>query len=138
MLEKLQAVENRYEELCAKSEQPDFYADPKKAAAILREQNDLEPIIKAFREYRRARQDMIDAESLMSDHSMFFYDNVDTGYFCPCSEERMERALIAIGKKDLQEIIETDGHAELKCHFCRRSFDFDKEKLLDILEKAKG
>ena len=78
------------------------------------------------------------AESLMSDHSMFFYDNVDTGYFCPCSEERMERALIAIGKKDLQEIIETDGHAELKCHFCRRSFDFDKEKLLDILEKAKG
>ena len=42
MLEKLQAVENRYEELCARSEQPDFYADPKKAAAILREQNDLE------------------------------------------------------------------------------------------------
>ena len=37
MLEKLQAVENRYEELCARSEQPDFYADPKKAAALLRE-----------------------------------------------------------------------------------------------------
>ncbi len=70
MLEKLQAVENRYEELCARSEQPDFYADPKKAAAILREQNDLEPIIKAFREYRRARQDMIDAESLMGDPEM--------------------------------------------------------------------
>ena len=34
MLDKLQAVENRYEELCARSEQPDFYADPKKAAAI--------------------------------------------------------------------------------------------------------
>ena len=32
MLDKLQAVENRYEELCARSEQPDFYADPKKAA----------------------------------------------------------------------------------------------------------
>ena len=70
MLEKLQAVENRYEELCARAEQPDFYADPKKAAAILREQNDLEPIIKAFREYRRARQDMKDAEELMSDPEM--------------------------------------------------------------------
>ena len=70
MLDKLQAVENRYEELCAKSEQPDFYADPKKAAAILREQNDLEPIIKAFREYRCARQDMKDAEELMSDPEM--------------------------------------------------------------------
>jgi len=37
MLEKLQAVENRYEELCFRSEQPDFYADPKRAAAFLRE-----------------------------------------------------------------------------------------------------
>ena len=37
MLEKLRAVENRYDELCARSEQPDFYADPQKAARLLRE-----------------------------------------------------------------------------------------------------
>ena len=49
MLDKLQAVESRYEELCARSEQPDFYNDPKKAAAILRERNDLEPIIDTYR-----------------------------------------------------------------------------------------
>ena len=47
MLNKLEAVANRYEELCARSEQPDFYIDPKKAAQILRERNDLEPIIEA-------------------------------------------------------------------------------------------
>ena len=40
MLNKLQAVANRFEELCARSEQPDFYNDPKKATAILRERND--------------------------------------------------------------------------------------------------
>ena len=51
MISKLQAVESRFEELCAKSEQPDFYSDPKKAAAILRERNDLEPIIAAYRAY---------------------------------------------------------------------------------------
>ena len=39
MLDKLRAVENRYEELCAKSEQPDFYSDPKKAANLLREKD---------------------------------------------------------------------------------------------------
>ena len=39
MLDKLQAVASRYEELCARSEQPDFYNDPKKAAAFLREKN---------------------------------------------------------------------------------------------------
>jgi len=70
MLEKLRAVESRYEELCAKSEQPDFYADPKKAAALLREKNDLEPVIEAFRAYKQAEQDMADAQELMSDPEM--------------------------------------------------------------------
>ena len=70
MLDKLAAVESRYEEICARSEQPDFYADPKKAAAFLREKNDLEPIIEAYRDYRRAEQDMRDAQELMSDPEM--------------------------------------------------------------------
>ena len=70
MLEKLAAVANRFEELCARSEQPDFYNDPKKAAAILRERNDLEPIIEAYRAYKNAEQEMADAEELMSDPEM--------------------------------------------------------------------
>ena len=70
MLDKLAAVANRFEELCARSEQPDFYNDPKKAAAILRERNDLEPIIEAYRAYRNAEQEMLDAEELMSDPEM--------------------------------------------------------------------
>ena len=70
MLDKLQAVANRFEELCARSEQPDFYNDPKKAAAILRERNDLEPIIEAYSAYRTAERDMQDAEELMSDPEM--------------------------------------------------------------------
>ena len=70
MLDKLAAVESRYEEICARSEQPDFYADPKRAAAFLREKNDLEPIIEAYRAYRSAQQDMADAEELMADPEM--------------------------------------------------------------------
>ena len=70
MLDKLAAVENRYEEICARSEQPDFYNDPKTAAATLREKNDLEPIIEAFRDYRTAQRDMLEAEELMSDPEM--------------------------------------------------------------------
>ena len=70
MLEKLQAVENRFEEICARSEQPDFYADPKKAAATLRERNQLEPIVEAYRAYRQAEKDMAEAEELMADPEM--------------------------------------------------------------------
>ena len=70
MLDKLQAICNKYEELSAKSEQPDFYADPQKAAKLLREKNDLEPIVEAFHAYNQAQQDMADAQELMADPVM--------------------------------------------------------------------
>ena len=66
MLDKLNALEDKYVELCARAEQPDFYADPKKAAAYLREQKELEPVVTAYRAYCRAKQDMADALELMS------------------------------------------------------------------------
>jgi peptide chain release factor 1 len=70
MLDKLKSVAFRYEELCFKSEQADFYADPKKATAMLREKNDLEPIVQAYNAYNDALRDMEDALALMSDPEM--------------------------------------------------------------------
>ena len=70
MLDKLRAVAFRYEELSAKSEQPDFYNDPKQAAKLLREKNDLEPIVEAYHAYNRAISDMEEALELMSDPDM--------------------------------------------------------------------
>ena len=70
MLDKLEAVSSRYEELCAKSEQPDFYSDPKRAAAMLREKNELEPIVEAYRAYRQAERDMAEAQELMAEPEM--------------------------------------------------------------------
>ena len=70
MLDKLRVVADRYEELCARSEQPDFYADPQAAARFLREKNDLEPIVEAYHAYCTALQDMEDALALMSEPEM--------------------------------------------------------------------
>jgi len=70
MLDKLEELSNRYEELCAKSEQPDFYADPKKAAALLREKNDLEPVVETYRALCHAETEMNDAQELMADPEM--------------------------------------------------------------------
>ena len=49
MIEKLQLVEHKYEELLDRSQRPDFYNDPKQAAKILRELEELRPLIHAFR-----------------------------------------------------------------------------------------
>ena len=58
-------------------------------------------------------------------------------FVCDCCEERMKSALVSIGEKDLKEIIEEDGQAEICCEFCDTKYQFDKESLMDILEKAK-
>lgn len=58
-------------------------------------------------------------------------------WYCDCSEERLEKILMTIGVKDLTEIIEEDGQAELVCQFCCKKYHFDKEHLERILEAVK-
>ena len=58
MLDKLQAVENRYLELGDMTTRPDFYNDPKRAARLLKEQRELEPVVTAYRRYRRELQNV--------------------------------------------------------------------------------
>ena len=60
MTEKLQGICDKYEELCLRSEQPDFYQDPQRAARLLREKADLEPIVEAYQRFRQAEKDMED------------------------------------------------------------------------------
>ena len=47
----------------------------------------------------------------------------------------MEKGLITIGEKDLRDIIENDGKAELVCHFCNKKYLFSKDELEAMLEK---
>ncbi len=57
-------------------------------------------------------------------------------YKCSCSRERMEKALISMGRKELQSLIDENQGAELSCHFCHRKHFFSTEDLKDMLEKA--
>lgn len=58
----------------------------------------------------------------------------EVSWQCDCSMERLEKVLMTIGEKDLREIIEEDGKAELVCQFCCKKYNFDKEHLEAILE----
>ena len=58
-------------------------------------------------------------------------------YKCDCSKEKMENALVIIGKKELENIIQEDGKAELICHFCNKKYNFNKEELENLLKKIK-
>ena len=54
---------------------------------------------------------------------------------CDCSRERIESALLTIGRRDLTEIIEEDGEAELQCQFCCKKYHFNKDELAAILDR---
>ena len=58
-------------------------------------------------------------------------------YKCDCSKEKMANALASIGKKELKNIIEEDGKAELVCHFCNKKYQFNKQELEEILKQIK-
>ena len=58
----------------------------------------------------------------------------DIVWDCDCSRQRLEQVLMTIGKKELKQIIEEDGQAELQCHFCLKKYDFDREELTEILQ----
>ncbi len=62
-------------------------------------------------------------------------DNIVPIYECDCSKEKIERGLIAIGKKELQDIINTEKNINTVCHFCNKEYNFSKEELERLLNK---
>ena len=82
----------------------------------------------------------LDAEGMikdiLGDIEYKVYEEQTVEYRCNCSKERLERALISIGKQELEELIQEQGNAELVCHFCNSKYHFEKDELVKLLEKA--
>lgn len=57
-------------------------------------------------------------------------------YRCSCSRQRVERALLSIGKADLQQMMEEEEVVEVNCHFCGKKYHFGRGDLRILLEKA--
>lgn len=58
-------------------------------------------------------------------------------YHCDCSRERLEQVLISLGEEELNDMIENDHQAEVKCHFCNTVYTFDAEEMKKLLAEAK-
>ena len=62
-------------------------------------------------------------------------EEIKPTYHCNCSKEKMERALVAIGKEELENIIQTDKKAEMRCQFCNKAYTFSEEELKKLLKQ---
>ena len=72
---------------------------------------------------------------MLSDFELEILETHPVEYRCYCSRERVTRALISMGREELQSLIEEQGHAELTCQFCDRIYSFSKEELEELLTK---
>lgn len=76
-------------------------------------------------------------ELLLGGMDLRILDRLPATFSCNCSRQRVEKALISIGREELEKIIQEDGKANLHCHFCAKEYDFTKDELLRLLEEAK-
>lgn len=73
---------------------------------------------------------------LLGEFGLEILDTVPAQYRCDCSRERIERALISIGKKDLQEMIAEGETIEVGCQFCNKKYQVTVDELKELLEKS--
>lgn len=54
---------------------------------------------------------------------------------CHCSRQRVESALISLGKEELQAIIDEQNEAEIQCHFCNEEYHVSRGELYKLIEQ---
>ena len=60
-------------------------------------------------------------------------DKTEIGFRCNCSKERVSKAIISIGKKDIKEMIDDNKPIEVNCHFCNTNYEFSVDELKAML-----
>ena len=76
-------------------------------------------------------------EHSLGDFGLEILDKLPTAFSCNCSEERIEKALISVGKQELQSMIEDGKTIEVNCHFCNKHYPVTVERLKELLEMAR-
>lgn len=75
--------------------------------------------------------------TLLSDFELEILERTPVTYHCPCSRERMERALISLGPQELESMLREQGQAELSCRFCGKKQMFTGKELETMLSEMK-
>ena len=76
-------------------------------------------------------------EKVLEGFDVQINEKMDTRFCCNCSKERVAKALISIGRKELNEMIQEGKPIEMNCHFCNTNYNFTVEELKEILRKCK-
>lgn len=94
----------------------------------------MEPIT-ALLEKGMTPEDIID--SVLGEFGVKIMDTLPAQFYCNCTKERVEKAIVSVGAKELNEMIQEGKPIEVNCHFCNKNYTFSIEELKEILRKSK-
>ena len=75
-------------------------------------------------------------EDLLGDMDMKIYEKVPKLFHCNCYKERVEKAVISVGKKEIQNMIDDGEPIEVNCHFCNTHYHYSVDDLKRMLNEA--
>ncbi|MBQ2744857.1 MAG: Hsp33 family molecular chaperone HslO [Lachnospiraceae bacterium] len=73
-------------------------------------------------------------EKILEPFGVEFTDTVPTAYKCNCSRERVTKALISVGRKELESMIDEGKDVELNCHFCNTNYTFSIDDIKKLIK----
>lgn len=76
-------------------------------------------------------------QDLLGDFDITIMDKIPTKFYCDCSKEKVGKAVISIGQKDIQEMIDEGEPIEVNCHFCNSHYKFEVDELKEMLKYAR-
>ncbi|WDC83555.1 Hsp33 family molecular chaperone HslO [Caloramator sp. mosi_1] len=74
---------------------------------------------------------------LFDDMDLKIHEEIDIAYECDCSRQRVEKALIALGKDELERLKEEEELMQVECHFCDRRYQFTREDIQALIDSIK-
>lgn len=75
------------------------------------------------------------AKSVLDELEPEVMDSFEVNYKCDCSKERVERALVSLGREELVKMAEEQDSAEVCCHFCDKKYIFSKDEIIDLSKR---
>ena len=73
-------------------------------------------------------------EKILEPFGVEYTDTIPTAYKCNCSRERVTKALISVGRKELESMIADGEDISLNCHFCNTDYTFSVDELKEFVK----
>ncbi|WP_142830700.1 Hsp33 family molecular chaperone HslO [Planococcus soli] len=77
-------------------------------------------------------------EAVLGEGNVQILDKMPVNFECNCSKERFATAILGLGKKEIQDMIDEDGMAEAQCHFCLETYQYSKEELESFINELQS